>query len=82
MSCSSYNGDFPFQTSKSALSTLESIHRAGILHGDIRSDNILIGDSGVTIIDFGHSKRSDNQKAKDNEIAELRDLLDLESKSH
>lgn len=41
-----------FQIRKSALSTLECIHRAGILHGDIRHDNILIGDSGITIIDF------------------------------
>jgi serine/threonine protein kinase len=66
------------QISKSALSTLESIHRAGILHGDIRRENILIGDSGVTIIDFGHSKQChDDQGAKDEELACLRHFLGL-----
>jgi serine/threonine-protein kinase RIO1 len=51
------------------------MHRAGILHGDLRQENILIGDSGVTIIDFSHSIRCDNQRAKDQEIAQLRNLL-------
>ena len=64
-----------FKFSESALSILESIHRAGIFHGDIRPENILLGDSGVTIIDFGHSIQSDNQRAKDKEFAWLRRLV-------
>ena len=67
---------YPFQISNSALSTLKCIHRAGILHGDIRPGNILIGDSGVTIIDFGHSEQSYNKKAKDKELDELRCCLE------
>ncbi len=39
-------------------SALKFIHRAG---GDIRPANILIGDLGVTIMDFGHSKQCDYQ---------------------
>ncbi|KIL63789.1 hypothetical protein M378DRAFT_163974 [Amanita muscaria Koide BX008] len=62
---------------KSALSTLESIHRAGILHGDIRQENILMGDLGVTIIDFGHSKQCNDQEAKDKELALFRYFLGL-----
>lgn len=67
-----------FSISKLALSTLKSIHGAGILHGDIRRANILIGDLGVTIIDFGHSKQCDDQEAKDREIAQLCYCLHLE----
>lgn len=65
--------------SKLALSTLKSIHRAGILHGDIRQANILIGNSGVTIIDFGHAKESDDQRAKDRELVCLRSAGKSES---
>jgi len=61
--------------SESVLSTLQFIHRAGILHGDIRPENILLGDSGITIIDFGHSKHSGNKRIKDVEFAVLRVLM-------
>jgi tRNA A-37 threonylcarbamoyl transferase component Bud32 len=64
-----------FSNSMSALLTLKSIHRAGILHGDIRQENILVSDAGVTIIDFGHSKLCDDKKAKDKELAQLHYLL-------
>ena len=64
-----------FMNSMSALLTLKSIHRAGILHGDIRQENILVSDAGGTIIDFGHSKLCDDKKAKDKELAQLRYLL-------
>jgi len=64
------------QISHSALSTLDAIHRAGILHGDVYSRNILISNSGVTtIIDFGHSRFCDNQHTKDKEFSRLRQLL-------
>jgi len=65
------------EISNAALSALESIHCGGILHGDIRPDNILISDSGITIIDFGDSKKCDNKRAKDEELTQLRDLLGL-----
>ena len=55
---------------------MQQIHTAGILHGDIRPENILLGAEGVTIIDFGHSKKCDNVRAKDKESASLRRLLD------
>ncbi len=77
LACLASNTDYPFQISESALSTLQFIHRAGILHGDIRPENILIGDSGITIIDFGHSKQSDNKRVKYNEFAQLRRLMTL-----
>jgi tRNA A-37 threonylcarbamoyl transferase component Bud32 len=48
-----------------------SIHHAGILHGDIRRENILVSDSGVTIVDFSHSKKCDDQGAMDEEYARL-----------
>ncbi len=71
---------YPFEISKSTLSTLKSIHSAGILHGDIRRENILIGDLGVTIIDFGESEQCDDQGGGDEELARLRSCLRLEGK--
>jgi serine/threonine protein kinase len=65
--------------SEAALTTLKSIHRIGILHGDIRPENILVSDSGITIIDFGHSCRCNNQVAKNKEYQRLRSLLVLAS---
>ena len=72
--CSS-NTDHPLPISEAALSTLTSIHQAGVLHGDIRPDNILIGDSGVTIIDFGHARQCSSKKAKGSEHAYLQSIL-------
>lgn len=60
---------------KNALSTLESIHFAGVLHGDIRPDNILIGDLGVTIIDFGNSRQCSSKTGKGKEYAYLQSIL-------
>ena len=61
---------------------MKSIHGAGILHGDIRLENILVDDlGGVTIIDFGHSRQCDDQEAKDEEYARLRHFLRLARKS-
>ena len=71
------NPPFCVNNSRSALSTLASIHRAGILHGDIRRENILVSDSGVTIIDFSHSKRCDDQGAME-EYAQFCSFLGFE----
>ena len=35
----------PFMISDSTLSMSESINRAGVIHGAIRSDNVLIGEA-------------------------------------
>ena len=64
-----------FLTSMSAVLTLESIHCAGVLHGDIRLANILVSDAGITIIDFGHLRLCENKKFKDKEHAQLCYLL-------
>ncbi|KAM6503753.1 hypothetical protein JOM56_000696 [Amanita muscaria] len=46
------------------LATLVEIHDADILHGDLSLDNILVSDSGLTIIDFSHSRVCSDQDAK------------------
>ncbi|KAF8346672.1 hypothetical protein F5887DRAFT_882970 [Amanita rubescens] len=56
---------------EAVLATLVEIHRADILHGDLRLD----ADSGLIIIDFGHSRVSVDQDAKDREYLQLRSLL-------
>ncbi|KAM6493938.1 hypothetical protein JOM56_010299 [Amanita muscaria] len=61
---------------EAVLATLAEIHRADILHGDLRLDNILVADSGLTIIAFSHSRVCVDQDAKDSEYLQLRSLLD------
>ena len=67
--------------SEVALSTLASIHDAGMLHGDVRKENILVGDAGVTLIDFSHSTQCDDQRVKDQEYGLFCYLLGLEDDS-
>ncbi|GBB93757.1 hypothetical protein RclHR1_22250006 [Rhizophagus clarus] len=44
---------------------LEAIHKHGILHNDIREENILINDNGdIHLIDFGMASREDTKKKR------------------
>ncbi|PKK58567.1 kinase-like protein [Rhizophagus irregularis] len=48
-----------------AIKGLEAIHKHGILHNDIREENILINDNGVIfLIDFGMASREDTKKKR------------------
>ena len=63
-----------------ALKGLEAIHKHGILHNDIREENILINDNGnVYLIDFGMASREDiikKRKLFDEEQLKFSNLLD------
>ncbi|CAG8676517.1 1399_t:CDS:2, partial [Ambispora gerdemannii] len=63
-----------------ALKGLEAIHKHGILHNDIREENILINDNGdVYLIDFGMAGRADIKKKRklfDEEQLKFSNLLD------
>jgi len=61
-----------------ALGTLQTIHKAGILHGDISSANLLLGPQGLTIVDFSHSSICNSHQTKEAEYKTLQRLLDLE----
>ncbi|KAJ7783696.1 MAP kinase [Mycena maculata] len=65
-SCLLKHGKFDEEVTKSftsqILAGLEYLHSKGILHRDLKSDNILVEMSGVCkISDFGISKRTDDQ---------------------
>ena len=48
-----------------AIKGLEAIHKHGILHNDIREENILINDnSDIYLIDFGMASREDTKKKR------------------
>ncbi|KAF8960738.1 hypothetical protein BGZ46_001509, partial [Entomortierella lignicola] len=58
---------------------LTAIHNCGILHGDIKPDNIVVERNGIrsrfTIIDFGLSRITNNKKTLQNEQDELDSIL-------
>jgi serine/threonine protein kinase len=63
-----------------AIKGLEAIHKHGILHNDIREENILINDNGIIyLIDFGMASREDTKKKRklfEEEQLKYSDLLD------
>ena len=63
-----------------AIKGLEAIHKHGILHNDIREENIIINDNGdIYLIDFGMASREDIKKKRklfDEEQLKLSQLLD------
>jgi serine/threonine protein kinase len=68
------------QQKSRAIKGLEAIHKHGILHNDIREENILINDKGVLyLIDFGMASREDTKKKRklfEEEQLKLSQLLD------
>jgi predicted Ser/Thr protein kinase len=65
---------------KLLLATLERIHRAGVIHGDISMANLCIrDDQEAFIIDFTHARFDDNPKVQAAEMATLRRLLEIDT---
>jgi tRNA A-37 threonylcarbamoyl transferase component Bud32 len=51
---------------KSLLAMLKSIHKAGVIHGDIRLSNLCVNDAGEAfIIDFSHAEKSSSRATMD-----------------
>ena len=64
----------------SIVTALEEIHNIGILHGDIRAQNILLDRSETMrayFIDFAFLRKSDCKDAFEEEKEELRNLLNV-----
>ena len=51
------------------LRALQSIHEAGIVHGDIKEDNTLFTEKEVKIIDFGSSESVVSESDNKSDIA-------------
>jgi predicted Ser/Thr protein kinase len=76
----SHDNKIPKQQKPRALKALYEIHNRGVLHNDIRKENILLDSVGcVYLIDFGMARRLDpktKRKLFDEEIREFSSLLD------
>jgi tRNA A-37 threonylcarbamoyl transferase component Bud32 len=56
---------------------LDSIHAAGLRHGNITLDNLLVDDAGnTTIVDFSYAEATSKVQRLAAEKAQLRQLLD------
>jgi serine/threonine protein kinase len=56
---------------------LQEIHNAGILHGDLRLQNLLLDKSGRgTIIDFDQARKETNSAMMERECVQLRQILE------
>ena len=68
-------------SSDAFFETLMSIHDAGVLHGDLRLDNLLVKDTkDVTIIDFDRAVLHADDAKKEEEFQSLLELLEGEVK--
>jgi serine/threonine protein kinase len=75
--CGTVANGFTLKQRQKLLETLESIHQAGILHNDIKKDNIVVDESGNPyIIDFGFSTRNCSPVAQMEEKSLLLKVVD------
>ena len=59
------------------MDILNSIHKAGIIHGNLRLDNMLVNDTGeVAIVDFDQAQRSSDPRRFHKEVQALEGLLE------
>ena len=54
---------------------LKDIHSAGVVHNDIRGDNLLTKDDSVAIIDFHLASISDSVRERWEDVQALREVL-------
>jgi serine/threonine protein kinase len=60
------------------LAIMRAIHSAGVHHGDLRYENLLINDSGeVAIIDLDRATLNASESARNEEYKNLCRLLDI-----
>lgn len=58
-----------------AFEALNGVHASGMLHGDIREDNILVAEGSVRLIDFGFSMDSTSNEDRKKELEQLLDII-------
>jgi serine/threonine protein kinase len=71
------SADIEYFQREAFQTTLKAIHAAGVLHGDIRSPNLLIDEFGESsIIDFDQAEKNDSEDAQESEFRRLSSILE------
>ena len=78
----SFDDNLPRWRNHQYIEALESLHKLGVLHGDIREENFLATKDNVYVIDFGFSKLNASQQELDAEMNDLRSQLGLRPTCH
>jgi serine/threonine protein kinase len=69
----------PKMVRQSAVDALKRIHEVRVMHGDIRTENILVTkDLRVVFLDFGFAKIDSNKEEREAELSSLQEMLNID----
>nr|WP_277349902.1 serine/threonine-protein kinase [Nonomuraea sp. FMUSA5-5] len=63
-----FAGDDLYRLATAVATALTAVHDAGVIHGDLKPDNVLLGPDGPRVIDFGIARTDDMSLTRSGEV--------------